>query len=1136
MSATPSSAGETEANDADIEEARLLLESGIVKFCEAHGTSLAASTCTPCRLVSRMVKPAVLTQLVRLAAEKGGEIAAEIPSAADRFAVRLDSKPATLTLSESDMALAESFLGRGKMVPAALFEDLVKEYLFLPQEQNERLTRSILLEKMLYRYKKDKQYGHIFQYVEELAKVGKHLRISERPVILSLGELTRLMTEIRQHGKDLGFLYPAEGPYRQLLGPRKFEDKLHYTQVPIIPLPFPSITNLLEGTTEVSSDDRNAIITNMLKAESTMKESLRAVSNKFGCFMDTVVGGVNRLDSFLGFHMDLFAHCDGELSGLMQDKAATLFSPAYRSAVKGNRTEQDPPLGLFGGEKAVRSKLSEASKEDDLLNKTINKPNRSRKNYKGKQTKPRRSNRRDRSRSRSRRSRSRGSPHRARSRKEKDGSGKGGKSGRQSGSGKDNAGDRSKDGDKADASSRNKKKKSSKEFCYFSPSSFDEAWNTNFFSATALLMLTSLGFILSSIPFLNQLPLGGRLSRCIDNWKKVTDSKWIRNVVSHGYKIPFKYPPKQKHVPTNPVASGPAHDVLVAEAADLLLKEAVVAVDPVPGQYVSSNFAVTKPRSPGKFRPILNLKKFNYSVKKYKFRMEGLKQVRDWIQPGAWFCGMDLKDAYLHIPVCDAFRKFLRFKWMDMLLEWCVIPFGLKCSPRVLTKVLKPVMAFIRATWGILISIYMDDLLVQGSTKDQVLLHAQVAALLLMVLGWSLNWKKSDFVPKQQIVHLGFSIDSVSMTISCPPDKIKRLQGMCAKAMSEGVITVHDAEKLLGTMESVRPVTPLAALRYRPIQKQLLRAKCKVRKPGNLIYLSSKSVAALAWWVSPSGFAGNSSSPIREAAPDVEIWTDANKTRGGGHSSRGDFVQRRWTKEELALDPHINLLETRAAREAIIEVAEPGDKVRVHIDNRTAAAYVRCQGGTKSYALSQEACQLWEEARDRGLTILTPQWIATGENTSADFLSRHDISQWTFMLKRNMFSQILDHFQLQPTLDAFACRWSAQLPRYMSWHRDPLAVAQDALLAPWDPVTYLFPPVPLLPKVVRKVKDERLRAILICPQRPTALWWGLLIEMMVEPPMVLPHYRSIVQILQADQSLPYLEPLVALHISGKSFL
>ena len=61
-SGTPSSDGGAEANDAHIEEARLLLGSGVVKFCEVHGTSLAASTCTPCRLLSRMVKPAVLTQ------------------------------------------------------------------------------------------------------------------------------------------------------------------------------------------------------------------------------------------------------------------------------------------------------------------------------------------------------------------------------------------------------------------------------------------------------------------------------------------------------------------------------------------------------------------------------------------------------------------------------------------------------------------------------------------------------------------------------------------------------------------------------------------------------------------------------------------------------------------------------------------------------------------------------------------------------------------------------------------------------------------------------------------------------------------------------------------------------------------
>ena len=179
------------------------------------------------------------------------------------------------------------------------------------------------------------------------------------------------------------------------------------------------------------------------------------------------------------------------------------------------------------------------------------------------------------------------------------------------------------------------------------------------------------------------------------NWKRVCGNNWVLNVVSKGYKIPFKFVPSQRSWPRNPEVSGPAFEVLKQEAADLLTKESIAPVTSVKGQYVSSYFAVAKARSPGKFRPILNLKKFNKSVKKYKFCMEGIKQVRDWIQKDAYFCGMDLKDAFLHIPINKSFKKFLRFQWLGSLFEWQVLPFGLKCSPRVLTKVLKPVMAFL---------------------------------------------------------------------------------------------------------------------------------------------------------------------------------------------------------------------------------------------------------------------------------------------------------------------------------------------------------------------------------------------------------------------------------------------------------
>ena len=103
------------------------------------------------------------------------------------------------------------------------------------------------------------------------------------------------------------------------------------------------------------------------------------------------------------------------------------------------------------------------------------------------------------------------------------------------------------------------------------------------------------------------------------------------NVVSCGYKIPFRFIPIQYFWPKNPKVSGPTHEVLVQEAGDLLAKESIAPVDPIKGQVVSPYFAVSKAHSPGKFRPILNLKKFNKSVKKYKFKMEGPKQVQDWI-------------------------------------------------------------------------------------------------------------------------------------------------------------------------------------------------------------------------------------------------------------------------------------------------------------------------------------------------------------------------------------------------------------------------------------------------------------------------------------------------------------------------
>ena len=180
--------GDSETAEAAVEEAKLLLEAGVIKFCDDHKVNIAPSTCVTCRLVARTVRGPVLPELIKLIKAKAVD-ATEIPAAAQRFATRINEKPPTLTLSGSDMSLAESIFGRGKMVPPTLFDELTREYLFLPQGQNEALTKFVQLEKMFLKFKKDKSHANIFQYVE----VAKHLRISERPVVLAMGELTRFM-------------------------------------------------------------------------------------------------------------------------------------------------------------------------------------------------------------------------------------------------------------------------------------------------------------------------------------------------------------------------------------------------------------------------------------------------------------------------------------------------------------------------------------------------------------------------------------------------------------------------------------------------------------------------------------------------------------------------------------------------------------------------------------------------------------------------------------------------------------------------------------------------------------------------------------------------------------------------------
>ena len=104
------------------------------------------------------------------------------------------------------------------------------------------------------------------------------------------------------------------------------------------------------------------------------------------------------------------------------------------------------------------------------------------------------------------------------------------------------------------------------------------------------------------------------------------------------------------------------------------------------------------------------------------------------------------------------------------------------------------------------------------------------------------------------------------------------------------------------------------------------------------------------------------------------------------------------------------------------------------------------------------------------------------QNTEADALSRMPSNDHSYSLSQAVFDDIQAHLSFPLSIDCFASRLNYKLPFYYSWQSDPLASLVCAFSTSWSDSVYLFPPVPLLPKVISKfLSDSVKRGLIITP-------------------------------------------------------
>lgn len=154
--------------------------------------------------------------------------------------------------------------------------------------------------------------------------------------------------------------------------------------------------------------------------------------------------------------------------------------------------------------------------------------------------------------------------------------------------------------------------------------------------------------------------------------------------------------PIQKYKPSiHPKSTEKCQDFDIA--IQYLIKiNAISKCTHVPGEYISRVFLVPKPN--GQKRFILNLKNLNKFIKTSHFKMEDYRTSSKLMSQNCYMASVDLKDAYFLVNVIKSQRKYLRFQYKDTLYEFNCLPFGLCTAPYVFTKILKPVMQYLRST------------------------------------------------------------------------------------------------------------------------------------------------------------------------------------------------------------------------------------------------------------------------------------------------------------------------------------------------------------------------------------------------------------------------------------------------------
>lgn len=389
-----------------------------------------------------------------------------------------------------------------------------------------------------------------------------------------------------------------------------------------------------------------------------------------------------------------------------------------------------------------------------------------------------------------------------------------------------------------------------------------------------------------------------------------------------------------------------------------------------------------------------------------------------------YFAKVDLKNAYRSVSISKHSQDVTGLSWnlegKNIFMKDTRLPFGARLSPGIFHRLTQAVKRMMARKGFDLIIVYLDDFLIISESKEACAQALSVLIELLRKLGFAIHWGKV-VDPTHRITFLGIELDSLSMMLRLPQDKLCALHQELQSFLNRKRASKRQLQSLAGRLSWAASVVKGGRVFLRRIFNKI----ALLRHGSHRTLLSVEVRNDICWWYQfIKVFNGRSA--LLDSQPLECVFTDACNEAAGG-SFGYDWFYFNWSVDWPEADKfHINEKEVVAVSLAAYRWAPfwQNKKVTIYSDNTVTVSSLNKGSSRNNTIMKCLRSLFWLSAIFN--FHLTSKFIPGIFNEAADSASRlHSPGYLTRLLPFTDYSPLSMHMSsntLKFLLDRYR-RW-----------------------------------------------------------------------------------------------------------------